>query len=297
MTWNIETRPTATCTALRSGLWHPKGEAKALCLFLPGLGDSFEKRADVAARLAAQGHEVLSLDWCGQGGSGRLGAHPQAAHADDFARYGADAASVLRARGRPDVPLWVLAYSMGAAVALPLIGSGVLAPRAVTLVSPMLRIPLPIPETLALAGASLAVALGFGRTFAPGESQKPAMGTSSADVTDPACQLRVAELAADSPELSLRGVTWGWSRAALAAMRSARSVGWRKGPVLIATADQETSVDLSPVPDVARRLDARVVDLPGGHDLFLAGPATRDRLFAEISATVDPAIAGDRQGG
>jgi hypothetical protein len=87
------------------------------------------------------------------------------------------------------------------------------------------------------------------------------------------------------------GTTWGWSRAALQAMPRARRATWGGGPALVVTASRERSVDLSPVPGLARKLGARVIELDGGHDLFLAGPATHTRLLAEIEATVQPALA------
>ncbi len=292
MSWAVEVHRTRRCGHLRSGLWQVDGEPRSVCLFLPGLGDFLEKRADLAGRLAAMGHAVLSLDWCGQGGSGRLAPDPGAAHAESFEHYGQDVLEVIAARAPSGLPQWLLAYSMGATVALPLLAAGVLSPQAVALVSPMLRLPLPAPETLARMAAEIAVLLGRGRAFAPGEAARPeSMGAAPADVTDAGCRARLADLAAASPGLPLVGATWGWSRAALVAMPRARRADWRGGPTLIATASRESSVDLSPVPRLASRLSARVVELDGGHDLFLAGPATRERLLAEIGATLEPALA------
>ncbi len=292
MSWQFEVHRTRQCPRLRSGLWRPQGEPRSFCLFLPGLGDFLEKRAAVARHLAERSHAVLSLDWCGQGGSGRLASDPRAAHARSFDEYGEDVLDVLAARAPSHLPVWLLAYSMGATVALPLLSSGKLAPKAVALVSPMLRLPLPVPEALARAAASVAVHLGMGRDFAPGEAARTeSMGTAPTDVTDDVCRTRVADLAAASPEFTLVGTSWGWSRAALQAMPRARCTTWRGGPALIVTASRERSVDLSPVPGVARKLGARVVELDGGHDLFLTGTNTQAHLFAEIEVMVRTALA------
>jgi len=293
VSWSVEFHRTRRCGNLRSGLWQPEGESRSVCLFLPGLGDFLEKRADLAERLASRGHAVLSLDWCGQGGSGRLTPDRGAAHAESFSHYGEDVLEVIAARAPTGRPLWLLAYSMGATVALPLLAEGMITPAAVVLVSPMLRMPLPVPETLTRLAAGAAVLLGQGRAFAPGEARPwpRSMGAAPTDVSDAACRARLSDLAAASPELMLKGATWGWSRAALAAMPQARRVDWRGGPALIATASREASVDLSPVPRLAKRLGARVIELDGGHDLFLAGTATQKRLLSEIETTLEPALA------
>ena len=245
----------------------------------------------MAERLAARGHAVLSLDWCGQGASGRLAPDPGAAHAESFDHYGDDVRAILEARAPARLPVWLLAYSMGATVALTQVTAGLLAPRAIALVSPMLRLPLPVPETLARLAAEAAVLAGRGRALAPGEAGRSEdMGASLADLTDDACRTQVVGLAAAWPGLSRARTTWGWSRAALAAMPRARRATWRGGPALVLTATDERSVDLSPVPRVARRLGARVVEIKGGHDLFLAGPEAQDRLHAELDALLAPAL-------
>lgn len=296
MTWRVETYRARRCAAaLRSGFWPADGPARGLCLFLPGLGDSLEKRGPVADRLAAGGHDVLSLDWCGQGGSGRLGRHPGAAHADSFDDLAEDVAELLRRRASGGRPAWLLGYSMGATVGLLALGRGLIEVAAVALVSPMLKLPLPVPEPVARGAAEVAARVGWGRSFAPGEAGRTeAMGTMSADVADEGSRVSVRDLARASPDLAVTGVTWGWSRAALAALPRARRARWSGGPALVVTASGERSVDLAPVPHLARRLGARLLRLDGGHDLFLARPETRDQLHAALLGTAEAGLAGPR---
>ena len=172
MSWVIERWSTARCAGLRSGFWPATGPARSSCLLLPGLGDFLEKRASTADRLARSGHEVLSLDWCGQGGSGHLAHDLRAAHTTDFEALVDDLVEVVAHRAPPGRPLWCLGYSMGATVALLALRRILIAPAALVLVSPMLRFRLRGPEwPLRLAAAS-AVRLGIGRSFAPGRCDR-----------------------------------------------------------------------------------------------------------------------------
>jgi alpha-beta hydrolase superfamily lysophospholipase len=181
---------------------------------------------------------------------------------------------------------------MGATVGLLALRRRALAPAAVVLVSPMLRLPLPVPEGLARLAAKAARLLDRGRSFAPGEAGRTeVMGAMPSEAADEACRLRVLTLAEAHTDLVVRGTTWGWGCAALTAMPRARKASWTGGPALVVTASDERSVDLSPVPALCRRLHARHLELEGGHDLFLSAPEARERLHAAIAATVEPALA------
>ena len=53
-------------------------------LFLPGRGDFYEKYLESLDYWHCEGWHVTALDWRGQAGSGRLSAHPDIGHVEDF---------------------------------------------------------------------------------------------------------------------------------------------------------------------------------------------------------------------
>jgi lysophospholipase len=69
----------------------PSGGQRGVCVLLNGQTEFIEKYFEVIDELRRRGFAVVTLDWRGQGGSGRLvpGA-PLKAHIHDFAEYDAD---------------------------------------------------------------------------------------------------------------------------------------------------------------------------------------------------------------
>lgn len=59
-------------------------------LFLPGRGDHYEKYLETLDYYAQAGWNVTSVDWRGQGLSGRYLDNPHVGHIDDFATWIAD---------------------------------------------------------------------------------------------------------------------------------------------------------------------------------------------------------------
>ncbi|MFX5785373.1 alpha/beta hydrolase, partial [Acinetobacter baumannii] len=62
-------------------------------LWQGGRGDIFENYLELFAPWHEQGWAITSLDWRGQGGSGRTTPDPHVGHIDDFAHYIADFAA------------------------------------------------------------------------------------------------------------------------------------------------------------------------------------------------------------
>ncbi len=290
MSWAITQHDTEDEAKLRVGTWRSPN-ARATCLLCPGLGDFLEKRAPVAEALAAVGHDVISLDWRGQGGSGRFGHNMHAVHVDSFDQLARDLGKVCAKLAHPNWPVWLMGYSMGATVALLAITNQQVAPRAVVLVSPMLAMRLPMPEIAVRVLSEAAVLAGRSRAFACGEAAKPdAMGTADGELRDRAAHDGLRRLAMAHPDLNTTGVTWGWTRAALRAMARVRRAPSTGVPTLIVAAQEDRSVDLRLLPDFARRHAADLLRIEGDHDLFLSGRPVLDQVLSRGLDFVQDAI-------
>jgi alpha-beta hydrolase superfamily lysophospholipase len=100
-----------------------------------------------SAHLAARGHAVCRFDARGHGQSGgRRG------HVRDFDEYVSDFAEFARSAAKrcPSVPLAVLGHSNGGLIALRAVQQGLVAPAALVLTSPLLRLrKKPVPDIVA----------------------------------------------------------------------------------------------------------------------------------------------------
>lgn len=106
---------------VRFGRWKPKGiEAKGTILFLNGRSEYIEKGYETIADFLQNGFEVLSFDWRGQGGSDRILEDRRKGYVDEFDEYVVDLETIIHEVALPDckAPLYIVAHSMGALVAL-----------------------------------------------------------------------------------------------------------------------------------------------------------------------------------
>lgn len=140
---------------------------------LPGRSEPYLKYLEVFYDLYQEGYDVYSYDHRGQGLSPHLSSHrQQIGHIDSFDNYIRDLHTFTETQVNPRTqgPLYLLAHSMGGAIAARYLSEhpGVYA-KAI-LVSPMLEIvtkPYPAPVArLIVAGA---VRIGLGNRYAPGK--------------------------------------------------------------------------------------------------------------------------------
>ncbi len=124
---------------LRRFDWAAEGEPRGSILFVGGRGDIFEKYLELFAHWHAQGWNVTSLDWRGQGGSGRLTPDPHVGHVDDFAIFISDfAAFYAEWSAETTGPRVMMGHSMGGHLLLRAAVERVADPDAMVLVAPML---------------------------------------------------------------------------------------------------------------------------------------------------------------
>lgn len=277
-------------------MFAPARNARGLLLFLNGRADFLEKYAESYPSLLDAGWSILSLDWRGQGGSGRECANG-AGHVSSFDAYLGDLDTLLRwGREMALEPTVAIGHSMGGHLLLRHLatpGHGIA--RAV-LLAPFVQLAAGPLTRLAVSWfAGRQVAAGRGTAFAAGQ-QPYNEGRNSA--------LRQLLLTGDArrfadehdwlaavPSMRLGGVSWGWLDAA---RRSSELLQEQAAdirlPLLMLLGERERLVSNAAARRLARRLpDCEVHVLPGAHELLREADPVRDDALSRILRFLDKA--------
>jgi len=297
---------------LRAAYWGGKdGRPRGTMLLLNGRAEFIEKHLETVAELRRRGFSVWTLDWRGQGRSGRLLPDPNKGHVRDFADYVADLAQLVREKVEPSLaggPLLLLAHSMGGNIALRYLAAYPGLVRRAILSAPMIdfqRNGMPLQRALALTGLICALP-GMAGCYNGGHRRAIRAAHASVE-TNPftTCPLRFARTAAwlaHDPRLRIGAATWGWSRAALrsvAALADPDLPGRIAIPVLLLAAEDERITDNATITRFAAALpQGRLEVIPGArHELLGEADAPRARFwqicdaFLEASPERPPAEA------
>ncbi len=293
--------PLRTMTSL------PEGAARGTIVFLNGRADFIEKYLESYGAFLDWGYGVATLDWRGQGLSGRLGDHPHKGHQTDFDTLVRDLAGWIDdlAREMPQ-PLYLVAHSMGAHIALRYLAEhpGIIS-RAV-LLAPMFGIRtggIPSPVTKRLA--RWLVNRGQAGEFAP--TQKPHGSWQSSPLRQNALTSDLERFADEvwwtqsNPALMLGGVTNGWLNAAFQSLDRLHAPGYLqavKTPVLILVPELEQVVDPVAARHVAAQLpNCRLAVISGGrHELLREADTVRQETLAHVRAAIEGAKGAGAEG-
>ena len=279
---------------VRGHHWPAPLATGAPVVICPGFTEFCEKYADVAARLTGRGHDVLIIDWPGQGRSGHLGALTLSVHIDDFEDHLAAADALMAAAGLAARPVVFLGHSMGGHLALRLAVRHREYARGAIILSPMIAPPvMPVWGVRLLAGAIVGV--GFGR--------RPALGRQPADLADERVFHQRNGLTRvrkgyedqfvwfdDAPELRRSGPTAGWVRAAYESCAATTlNRDWMRRlevPVLALTAGDERIVHQPSTNRMLRCLaDCRHVSFAGArHELLFETEDVKAELWQQVES-------------
>ena len=284
------------------------GRRRGRVLVLPGFTEFVEKHAATADRLAEMGLDSLTIDWPGQGLSGRLAPErPDLVHCDDFDGHLRALGAVARREGYLDgaAPLFLLGHSMGGHLALRMAAAGGAPVAGIVLTSPRMMPPGPPPLTPGLVRA-LAGGLGragVGRWPVAGRPRRPRGGgfdPGNALTRSPGGYRVQPDWWRRDPRLLAYGPSYGWVRSAFAScLATTGDAGWLGGiavPVQAHLAGDETVVSarhsaaLVPrIPDVAihRYEGAR-------HELLHELPEVTRPLWERVAAFVDGRLEAGR---
>ena len=138
----------------------------ATIVILPGFTEFCEKYSPAVLRLHQSGHNVLVLDWPGQGLSGHHGKDPLAVHCDDFSIYLDALDAVIKAAGFCQQQFFIFGHSMGGHLALRYATRRPSHSLGVILSAPMMAPPV-MPVWLIRGFSSFLIGMGLGHSYPP----------------------------------------------------------------------------------------------------------------------------------
>lgn len=246
----LETAPDGTM--LRIGHWPAPGATRRVIL-CHGRTEFLEKYAETIAELHARGCDVWSMDWRGQGLSGRTLTNPQKGHIGDFSTYVSDLAWFMD-RIAKDVSgeTILLGHSMGGHIALRALLEGHVTADRVILTAPMIDLPMRRISRAAIATLCRAACLtGFGGRYIVGlgDYDPERVRFDGNPLTGDAKRFAAIHTAiAATPGVEMGSPTFGWLNAAFRSIAKLRKLSKDKHPacpVLICTAMADTVVSVA----------------------------------------------------
>ncbi|HEY0213874.1 MAG TPA: alpha/beta hydrolase [Paenirhodobacter sp.] len=286
---------------LRVAHWAPAAKPPTGTVFLlPGRGEYVEKYGLAAQEFAARGYGLAVIDWRGQGLSPRLHPDPARGHLLNFTDFQTDLDAFLAAGAALNLPRpwYVLAHSMGGAVALrrlsgghpfnacafsaPMWGVGV--PRWLRPVAPQLA--------RALRGRPLAQAYVTGtdaRTYVLRAPFQDNLLTHDARMW-----AYMVDHVGGEPALAIGGPTYHWVAESILECIALAALPSPVLPCLTVIGTQERVVDTRPIRNrMARWPQGRLIEVAGaGHEVMMETPARRTMFFDAVVALFDAARSG-----
>ena len=262
-------------------------------LWLGGRGDIVEKYLETLDAWSQAGWAITSLDWRGQGGSGRTGGNPHVGHIDDYAIWIDDLAAfyadwAVRSPG----PHIVMGHSMGGHLVLRALADKRITPDKVVLVAPMLGfetgiLPFAVAnfavQLMAWASSELKPAWKHNEKPSPPNASRQAYLTH--DVERYADELWWKE---KDPSLTLGPPSWRWLSAAyksIARLNRANAVEHISVPMLILCAEHDQLVSPKAIHRFAARLPSATLVVFGeesAHEILREADGPRNRALAAI---------------
>jgi lysophospholipase len=289
---------------LRFARWPapPSNRKGTVCLF-QGRIEFIEKYFEVVRDLNARGFSVATLDWRGQGLSGRLLRDPRKGHVTNFSQYDTDLETFMREVVLPDCPAphFALANSMGATVMLRAAAKGYRWFDRMVLCAPMIKLTnIPLLPVMPAVARTLRLT-GFGGSYIPGGGPDCAASSPFLDnpvTSDPIRYARTAAIIEAESGLALGAPTIAWADAALRAMadfgRPAYPAKLRQ-PMLIIACGRDRLVSTVAIEDFGSRLPAgSLLVVPGArHEVMMELNQYRSQFWAAFDAFIPgtPAFA------
>jgi len=281
---------------LRYARWKTlRPPAKGTIVLLQGRTEYIEKYFETITNLRKAGFEVATFDWRGQGGSDRL-VKDNRGHVDSFEEYVTDLETIMQEVVLPDcrAPLFIVAHSTGALVAL------MAAPRLankverMVLLSPLIRFGQTAPAqglTRFVAGLLCAIGLGTAHLGRRSKADASRSFASNRLTSDTRRFTRNAEFLAEHGELVVGGPTAGWLFAACRAMDQVDDpdfIATVSVPTLLVCAGNDRIVSNRAIEELGFRLrSGRTLTVDGArHEILQERDSCREQVLAAIAAFV-----------
>ena len=260
-------------------------------LFQGGRGDIFEKYLETFRHWHDQGWTITSVDWRGQGGSGRLTDDPHVGDIDRFGTYLADYGAFWKewAAATPG-PHVAMGHSMGGHLVCRALAKVLAEPDAAVLIAPMMGLHAPISAGFGERIAEIAMKLGNPQRRAWKSNEKP--GTTDSRLSllthDPDRYSDEPWWWDQKPEIKLGPPSWRWVVRAFEStrrLRASRRVKLVRTPMLVLVAEADKLVRAADAIKVAGLLpDARLVRFgnESAHEILREVDPVRNRALGEI---------------
>ena len=269
----------------------------ATIVILPGFTEFCEKYSSAVLRLHQSGHNVLIIDWPGQGLSGHYGKDPLAVHCDDFSVYLAALDAVIEAAGLGQCQFFLFGHSMGGHLALRYAARRPSHSLGVILSAPMMA-PTVKPVWLIQGFSAFLQGMGLGHASVPFH-RVPALDLMRHYRPDNKLTRWAQGYESqflwfdDMPKLRRSGPTIGWVNAAYrSSAQCSLNADWLRSiqvPVLAFVAGDEKIVSASAT-DYALpfipQLD-RYDFAEARHELLYELPEVTDQLWASLLAFIE----------
>jgi lysophospholipase len=274
---------------------------RAECVLVGGFTECIEKYFETVADLVARGLSVWCLDWRGQGGSERPRRLPSRPRPRRYDRDASDLALFTRSLPPAQRPRFLIAHSMGAAIALLCLRQFPDLFDAAILSTPMLGIRTGrVPPRLARGVALAARASGLGLCFVPGArrwrpDRTPSPATSRVSNDPERCRVQFLWFAARA-QLRVDEATYGWLDEAfrlVARIVRPEFLAAIDTPILLASAGRESFVEPAAHRRAAALLpECTLIELPDSkHEPFLEHDAIRNSWLGAIDRFVGERLA------
>jgi lysophospholipase len=257
---------------LRFARWAPPPGRKGTVVVLQGRAEFIEKYFETVRDLRARGFAVTTFDWRGQGLSDRALFDRYKGYVRSFSNYITDLEAVMEQVVLPDCPppIFALAHSMGAAVAIRACHDGSRWFERTVLSAPMIALPTGRLTRVAGPLARLMRFIGRGGAYVP-TGDAAVTGTErfvgNVLTSDPVRYARNAAILEQEPALGLGAPTVAWADAALRQMNMFAEPSYAAGirqPILMVAAGRDEVVSTPAIETFGQNLLA-------GRHLILAG--------------------------
>ena len=289
-------------TSIRYGHW-PVEDRRGVVVLLTGRTESMEKYSETIVEFQKRGFSVWSLDWRGQGLSGRKLEDREKGHVSHFDQFLGDLDQLFdeiilareeignefgpRSQG---IPIYLAAHSMGGHLALRYVARRSELFRGAILAAPMVDIEYaPIPAFVVRGLSAVTNMLGFSDSYTLGgtgfDYEAPFDGN---DVThDPDRWGRNRQDVRKNPDLAVGSPTFGWLNAAIESIDVLDQDGYAEAinlPTLIFTADEDQVVSSTAAQNFCHRMtNCEHRPITGAyHELYQETDAVREQVWSQI---------------
>ena len=281
---------------LRFARWEPPPGRKGTVVILQGRAEFIEKYIETARDLRARGFAVAAFDWRGQGLSDRALGDRHKGYVRSFAEYATDLDAVMAQVVLPDCPppIYGLAHSMGAAIAIRALHDGTRSFERVVLSAPMIALPHGALTRVAGPLARVMRLLGSGSAYVPAGDQSHSGRQDflgNVLTSDPVRFARNAAVLEQAPEIGLGSPTVAWADAAMRVMNEFAQPGYPGGirqPILMVAAGRDAIVSTPAIENFGMNLLAgRHLILAGSqHEILQEQDQYRNQFWAAFDAFV-----------